>query len=131
PDRVEAPQWPDGRGPGRVPGAVPPVRGPRGWRAPSRAEARRGTAPDRPGGGGVTATPRPVRLASASDGTLPCPIGVCDGSGWILGPEDVARPCECRERRMARRRARGVASAIPRKYRGVSLDRPPISDMAR
>jgi DNA replication protein DnaC len=32
---------------------------------------------------------------------------------------------------MARRRARGVASTIPRKYRGVSLDRPPISDMAR
>ncbi len=60
-----------------------------------------------------------------------CPLGVCDGSGWILGPEDVARPCECRERRLARRRARGMASAIPRKYRGVSLDRPPISDMAR
>jgi DNA replication protein DnaC len=60
-----------------------------------------------------------------------CPLGVCDGSGWILGPEDVARPCECRERRMARRRARGVASTIPRKYRGVSLDRPPVSDMAR
>jgi DNA replication protein DnaC len=32
---------------------------------------------------------------------------------------------------MARRRARGVASAIPRKYRGVSFDRPPVSDMAR
>ena len=32
---------------------------------------------------------------------------------------------------MARRRARGVASAIPRKYRTVSLDAPPISDMAR
>jgi DNA replication protein DnaC len=31
---------------------------------------------------------------------------------------------------MRRRRARGVASAIPRKYRGVSLDRPPLSDMA-
>ena len=26
-----------------------------------------------------------------------CPLGVCDGSGWILGPEDIARPCECRE----------------------------------
>ena len=76
--------------------------------------------------------PRPVRLANASPGSEPsCPLGVCDGSGWILGPEDVARPCECRERRMARRRARGVASAIPRKYRGVSLERPPISDMAR
>jgi DNA replication protein DnaC len=76
--------------------------------------------------------PRPVRLANASPGSEPsCPLGVCDGSGWILGPEDVARPCECRERRMARRRARGVASAIPRKYRGVSLERPPISAMAR
>jgi DNA replication protein DnaC len=72
-----------------------------------------------------------VRLADAGDGPLPCPVGVCDGSGWILGPEDVARPCECRDRRMARRRARGVASAIPRKYRGVSFDRPPVSDMAR
>src|SRR3954453_3615292 len=58
-----------------------------------------------------------------------CPLGVCDGSGWILGPEDVARPCECRERRMGRRRGGGVASAIPRKYRTVSLDAPPISDM--
>ncbi len=60
-----------------------------------------------------------------------CPLGVCDGSGWILGPENVARPCECRESRMARRRAHGVASAIPPRYRGVSFDRPPISDMAR
>jgi DNA replication protein DnaC len=32
---------------------------------------------------------------------------------------------------MARRRARGVASAIPPRYRGVSFDRPPVSDMAR
>jgi DNA replication protein DnaC len=80
----------------------------------------------------VSSAPRPVRLAGAEDAAQPaCPLGVCDGSGWILGPEDVARPCECRDRRMARRRARGVASAIPRKYRGVSLDRPPISDMAR
>jgi DNA replication protein DnaC len=79
----------------------------------------------------VSSPPRPVRLACADDEQrAACPLGVCDGSGWILGPEDVARPCECRERRMARRRARGVASAIPRKYRGVSLDRPPISDMA-
>jgi DNA replication protein DnaC len=80
----------------------------------------------------VSSAPRPVRLAGAEQAPEPsCPLGVCDGSGWILGPEDVARPCECRERRMARRRARGVASAIPRKYRTVSLDSPPISDMAR
>jgi DNA replication protein DnaC len=61
----------------------------------------------------------------------PCPLGVCDGSGWILGPEDVARPCECREQRLSRGRVRGVASAIPPRYRGVSFDRPPVSDMAR
>jgi DNA replication protein DnaC len=60
-----------------------------------------------------------------------CPLGVCDGSGWILGPEDVARPCECRDDRLKRGRIRGVASAIPPRYRGVSLDRPPVSDMRR
>src|SRR5690242_1812380 len=60
-----------------------------------------------------------------------CPLGVCDGSGWILGPEDVARPCECRAERLSRGRSRGVASAIPARYRGVSFDRPPVSDMAR
>src|ERR1700749_4110620 len=60
-----------------------------------------------------------------------CPLGVCDGSGWILGPEDVARPCECRESRLKRGRVRGVASVIPPRYRGVSFGRPPVSDMAR
>jgi DNA replication protein DnaC len=60
-----------------------------------------------------------------------CPLGVCDGSGWILGPEDVARECECRAARLKRGRVRGVASVIPPRYRGVSFDRPPVSDMAR
>jgi DNA replication protein DnaC len=60
-----------------------------------------------------------------------CPLGVCDGSGWILGPEDVARECECRAPRLKRSRVRGVASVIPSRYRGVSFDRPPVSDMAR
>jgi len=60
-----------------------------------------------------------------------CPLGVCDGSGWILGPEDVARECECRAERLKRGRVRGVASAIPPRYRGVSFDRPPVSDMVR
>ena len=64
-------------------------------------------------------------------GQGPCPLGVCDGSGWILGPEDVARACECREKRLRSGRSRGVASAIPARYRGVSFDRPPVSDMAR
>ena len=60
-----------------------------------------------------------------------CPHGICDGSGWILGPEDVARPCECREQRLRRGRSKGVASVVPPRYRGVGFDRPPVSDMAR
>jgi DNA replication protein DnaC len=60
-----------------------------------------------------------------------CPLGVCDGSGWILGPEDVARPCECREQRLRKGTVRGIASTIPARYRGVSFERPPVSDMER
>jgi DNA replication protein DnaC len=69
--------------------------------------------------------------ASGADRERACPLGVCDGSGWILGPEDVARPCGCQEQRNMRRRVRGIASAIPPRYRGVSFDRPPVSDMER
>ena len=60
-----------------------------------------------------------------------CPLGVCDGSGWILGPEDVARPCDCRAERLNRGHNRGISSVLPARYRGVSFDRPPVSDMAR
>jgi DNA replication protein DnaC len=59
----------------------------------------------------------------------PCRLGICDGSGWILGPEDVARPCDCRSRMVARARLRGIDSVIPPKYRGVSFDRPPVTQM--
>lgn len=60
-----------------------------------------------------------------------CALGVCDGTGWILGPEDVARPCDCRERTISRARLRGVASVIPPKYRGVSFERPPVTQIHR
>ena len=78
----------------------------------------------------ASASPRSSRLASErrSDGPS-CPLGVCDGSGWILGPEDVARPCDCRERQLANARSRGVSSVIPPKYRGASFDRPPVTSI--
>jgi DNA replication protein DnaC len=69
-----------------------------------------------------------AREASSVD-RLPCPLAVCDGSGWILGPEDLARPCECRDRMVARARLRGVDSVIPAKYRGVSFERPPVTQI--
>jgi DNA replication protein DnaC len=58
-----------------------------------------------------------------------CPLGVCDGSGWIIGPEEVARPCDCRAERLRRAQSRGIASVIPAKYRGVSFDRPPVTEI--
>jgi DNA replication protein DnaC len=69
------------------------------------------------------------RARAVETGLAPCPLGACDGSGWILGPEEVARPCDCRERLVNRARSRGVASVIPAKYRGVGFDRPPVTAM--
>ena len=58
-----------------------------------------------------------------------CPLGRCDGTGWLDAEGGTVVPCECRSRR--RPRSRGLASAIPARYRGVSFDRPPVADMAR
>jgi DNA replication protein DnaC len=60
-----------------------------------------------------------------------CPLGLCDGSGWIEESDDTARACECRDRRIAQARTRGVRTVLPAKYQGVGFDRPPVSDMAR
>jgi DNA replication protein DnaC len=65
----------------------------------------------------------------ASGERQPCRLGICDGSGWILGPEDVARPCDCRSQMVAKARLRGIDSVIPAKYRGVSFQRPPVTQM--
>ena len=73
--------------------------------------------------------PKVVRLTDSPGGSA-CPLGICDGSGWIISDDDLASECDCRDPRLARRRARGVSSAIPPRYRGVSFDRPPVSDMA-
>ena len=66
---------------------------------------------------------RSPHLSSVDLGDRPaCKLGVCDGSGWIVGPENVARPCECRDSLVAKRRARGVSSVIPRRFRDVSFE---------
>ena len=63
-----------------------------------------------------------------------CPFAVCDGSGFVLrdedaATEDVAVPCRCRDQRVARARTSRLASQIPKKYRGVSFDRHPVTNM--
>lgn len=57
-----------------------------------------------------------------------CPLGRCDGSGWILGEDGVtATRCDCLQPRLDRARAAGINSVIPRRFRGVSFDRPPVT----
>jgi DNA replication protein DnaC len=61
---------------------------------------------------------------------LPCPYGVCDGTGFVVDEATrVAQPCRCRAQRVERRRARSLSAVIPRKYRGVSFDRPPVTEL--
>lgn len=64
------------------------------------------------------------------NGLPPCPYGRCDGSGWILS-EDAksAVECDCLQPRLARARASGINSVLPKRYRGVSFDRPPVTEI--
>ena len=60
-----------------------------------------------------------------------CPDGSCDGSGFLYDDDTRrARDCTCRPRRLARRKARKLAGVIPRRYQGVSFDRPPVTEIA-
>jgi DNA replication protein DnaC len=59
-----------------------------------------------------------------------CPYDLCDGGGFVVDEATrVAVPCRCRPQRVERARARSLSAVIPRKYRGASFDRPPVTDM--
>jgi DNA replication protein DnaC len=72
----------------------------------------------------------PQRFDPSAQHDATCPLGVCDGSGWVLdeGTND-ARPCDCRERRVNRAASGRLGSGIPKRFRGVSFDRKPIVDL--
>ncbi len=58
-----------------------------------------------------------------------CPLERCDGSGWLLTEDDQAIPCECRGERRKRAGPGVVSQVIPKRFRGVSFDRPPVPDL--
>lgn len=63
---------------------------------------------------------------------MSCPLGICDGSGFVIDEETAtASDCGCRAARIAGARTRILAGRIPKRYRGVSFERPPVSDIAR
>jgi DNA replication protein DnaC len=62
----------------------------------------------------------------------PCPFEMCDGTGFVVDEAtNSASDCRCRAARIARVRAARLEGRIPRRYQGVSFDRPPVSDIAR
>ena len=55
---------------------------------------------------------------------------MCDGGGFLYDEEtNTAYNCRCRPQRVAHAKARSLSAVIPRRYRDVSFDRPPVSDI--
>ncbi len=82
---------------------------------------------------GASEVPEPLELtARRGGGAGGCPLGVCDGSGFVVDEDtNTASDCGCRAGRIAAARTARLEGRIPKLYRGVSFERPPVSDMAR
>jgi DNA replication protein DnaC len=62
--------------------------------------------------------------------TPTCPLGVCDGGGFVVDEATrTATPCRCRPQLVGRRKAGTLSAVIPRKYANVSFERPPVTDI--
>jgi DNA replication protein DnaC len=59
-----------------------------------------------------------------------CQFGLCDGSGMLYDDaSNTAYDCRCRPQLVALRKARSLSAVIPRRYRDVSFERPPATDI--
>jgi DNA replication protein DnaC len=59
-----------------------------------------------------------------------CPYERCDGDGLVYDAEtNTMFDCRCRPQLIAQRRASNLSAVIPRRYRDVSFDRPPVTNI--
>jgi DNA replication protein DnaC len=59
-----------------------------------------------------------------------CAFGLCDGSGFVYDEAtNTASDCRCRPQRVALAKARSLSAVIPKRYRDVSFERPPVTDI--
>ncbi len=59
-----------------------------------------------------------------------CPFELCDGGGFLYDEEtNTASDCRCRPQRVALAKARTLSAVIPRRYRDVAFDRPPVTEI--
>jgi DNA replication protein DnaC len=97
--------------------------------APTRSDPApgdRGLTARRSGSAGGLSASAPA-LRSSTD---PCPYELCDGSGFVYDDEtNTAYDCRCRAQRVALAKARSLSAVVPRRYRDVAFDRPPVTDI--
>lgn len=61
-----------------------------------------------------------------------CPYGICDGGGMVVDVEEnTTYRCRCWPEQVARRRARRLSQAVPRKFQNLGFEREPIPSIAR
>jgi DNA replication protein DnaC len=59
-----------------------------------------------------------------------CAFGLCDGEGLLYDEAtNTAYPCKCRPQLISTRRARSLSAVIPKRYRDVAFERPPVTDI--
>jgi DNA replication protein DnaC len=59
-----------------------------------------------------------------------CAFGLCDGGGLVIDEEtNTAYPCRCRPQLIARAKARNLSAVIPKLYRDVAFERPPVTNI--
>jgi DNA replication protein DnaC len=73
---------------------------------------------------------RPIASPLLYSATDQCPFQLCDGTGFLYDHEtNTAYDCRCRPQRVAMAKARSLSAVIPRRYRDVAFDRPPVTDI--
>ena len=59
-----------------------------------------------------------------------CALSICDGSGFVIDEEtNTAYACQCRSHIVARAKARNLSAVIPKRYRDVAFERPPVTEI--
>ena len=59
-----------------------------------------------------------------------CPFDLCDGTGFRYDEAtNTAYDCRCRPQRVALAKAHSLSAVIPRRYRDVAFERPPVTDI--
>jgi DNA replication protein DnaC len=73
---------------------------------------------------------RPATANGVAPSADRCPFDACDGSGFVYDEAtNTAFDCRCRRQRIAQAKARSLSAMIPRRYRDVSFERPPVTEI--